>query len=323
MSGRVFVEVITINGISVYAGTGDPNGALAAARGSLFSDKDTGNVYANTDGATTWELLNGGGAAGGARSTLVWRPAGPADPTNGVYMTWAAVHAAALAEEGPILIQFDSVGVPASITPAAAYDMDGISFQGVMDVEFAQNIIRIVEGVTFTNFSGNLENIQLEFLGTATPLFTHSTGLIHTLRTGRLSLWRNRGTVEMFSVTGGSILTVFVDDYSTLQGDSDGGGYEIFSVTAPSFVQVDLLAESTVSNDCVRGAGSFFTLQDAGGSSVSPLQTNFTGTLSTGGDFFYLPSDPAVWAGADPETTGQALDRLASAVETLLGAPVP
>jgi hypothetical protein len=37
----------------------------------------------------------------------------------------------------------------------------------------------------------------------------------------------------------------------------------------------------------------------------------------------YTPIAPGNWAGAAPATVQQALDRIASAVRTLLGAPIP
>lgn len=60
MSGRIYVTILTVNGIDVLAGVGDPNGFVSAPRGSLFSDKAAGQLYINTDGMTTWQLIPGG-----------------------------------------------------------------------------------------------------------------------------------------------------------------------------------------------------------------------------------------------------------------------
>lgn len=61
MPGRIYATILTVNGIDILAGAGDPNGFVSASRGSLFSDKGAGQLYINTDGLTTWLLISGGG----------------------------------------------------------------------------------------------------------------------------------------------------------------------------------------------------------------------------------------------------------------------
>ena len=51
-----------IFGILIGAGTNSPNGEVTAPRGSLFIDvdgatNDDPNIWQNTDGSTTWELV--------------------------------------------------------------------------------------------------------------------------------------------------------------------------------------------------------------------------------------------------------------------------
>jgi hypothetical protein len=58
----------------------DPNGDLVAERGVLVSDENTGTVWRNTDGGTTWAAFGAGSAASGI---FVWA----------VGMTWATVYA--------------------------------------------------------------------------------------------------------------------------------------------------------------------------------------------------------------------------------------
>ena len=46
-----------VSGISLSQGTGDPNGVVSANLGSLYCRDDDGDLYANTDGATTWVVV--------------------------------------------------------------------------------------------------------------------------------------------------------------------------------------------------------------------------------------------------------------------------
>lgn len=59
MSSRIYTEIITIGGVSLYDVNADPNGALFASEGSLALRSDTGNasLYQNTDGSATWVLV--------------------------------------------------------------------------------------------------------------------------------------------------------------------------------------------------------------------------------------------------------------------------
>lgn len=63
MSPRIYTEVVTVGGTSIYHVTSDPNGVLQAARGSLAMDSSAPpNVWQNQDGGTTWATLGGGGS---------------------------------------------------------------------------------------------------------------------------------------------------------------------------------------------------------------------------------------------------------------------
>jgi len=52
--GFASVGDVPSTGPRIYAGTGLPNGVLVAPRASLFLANDTGVIWINTDGATTW-----------------------------------------------------------------------------------------------------------------------------------------------------------------------------------------------------------------------------------------------------------------------------
>lgn len=57
-------------------GNGNPNGAEDAAEGTLYWDYTNDDLYANTDGATAWQIVGGGGGSSGA-------------PKNAQYLTLA------------------------------------------------------------------------------------------------------------------------------------------------------------------------------------------------------------------------------------------
>lgn len=41
----------------IISGSGSPDGAVSADKGTLYIDNTTPNLYMNTDGATAWELV--------------------------------------------------------------------------------------------------------------------------------------------------------------------------------------------------------------------------------------------------------------------------
>lgn len=63
---KLYVDQINVNGIVIYSGNGDPNGVLTATRGSLYSDKLTGDLWNNISGTDVWRKGSGGS------SPLTW-----------------------------------------------------------------------------------------------------------------------------------------------------------------------------------------------------------------------------------------------------------
>lgn len=60
MSGRIYVDVVTVGNISIYNVLSNPDGALQAPIGSLAVRSDTTAIYQNVDGGTTWATVFGG-----------------------------------------------------------------------------------------------------------------------------------------------------------------------------------------------------------------------------------------------------------------------
>lgn len=321
---RSYFSLISINGINVYSGNGDPNGVQAAPLGSVWSDKLTGTLYTNTDGGTTWVAVGGGGGSG-IRETVIWRPAGPADPTNGVYTTFSAAHAALAALGTGGLIQVDSLGVPAVIDAAGTpYDMTNIVLEGDMLYVSDLSEVQIPEGITFTNWEGNWANITMNWQGTATPLYVVDN-VVQLWRTGRASRWKvdDAGSVEAIQVINGGIFSIFLDDFSEIDGLGDAVAYEFASVDAASFINVNEQQRCLIVSGVFRGAGTVFAQLGSGGSTFSTTQPNLSGGLGISAEQYpYFPSAPADWAG-DPNGSNDAFDRLAAAVAGLLGVPIP
>lgn len=58
MSGRIYVEILTIGQISIYQVTTSPDGSLSATVGSLaIQGASPPTVWQNTDGAQAWQTM--------------------------------------------------------------------------------------------------------------------------------------------------------------------------------------------------------------------------------------------------------------------------
>lgn len=101
MNGRVYVDIITIDGIDIYAVVVDPNGVLTAPIGSIATLKTSPQIWVNADGATTWNQVYPGSGSGGGLSQEVWvdsnaAPGGSGSATDPFATIQAAINAAAL-----------------------------------------------------------------------------------------------------------------------------------------------------------------------------------------------------------------------------------
>lgn len=132
MLGRTYQEVATINTISIYSGTGDPNGVVSATRGSLYSDDAVaGSLYRNDDGATTWTAVGGGGAASPFVATNEWfvDSGAVANAAMRIYPTIAA----ALANADSVLPAGEAVLI--RLRDGQAHNWNGGGLPAARDVE--------------------------------------------------------------------------------------------------------------------------------------------------------------------------------------------
>lgn len=72
MNGRSYLDIVTINGIDIYAVIVDPNGILQAPIGSIATLKASPRIWVNSDGLTAWSLVFPSSTPGGELSQEVW-----------------------------------------------------------------------------------------------------------------------------------------------------------------------------------------------------------------------------------------------------------
>lgn len=65
MAGRAYFGIVSIGNTDIYQVTGVP--VFTARLGSLAIRSDVAELYQNTDGATAWSLIGGGGTTGVSR----------------------------------------------------------------------------------------------------------------------------------------------------------------------------------------------------------------------------------------------------------------
>lgn len=57
MPGRIYVDIVTVNGIDIYAVLVDPNGVLSAPIGSIATLKTGPQIWVNANGAMVWDQV--------------------------------------------------------------------------------------------------------------------------------------------------------------------------------------------------------------------------------------------------------------------------
>jgi hypothetical protein len=267
-----------------------------------------------------------------ANSVVVQPSIGADQPALGLFITFAAAYAAALALPVPMRTIF--INAPGSIVPipAGTYDLSTIRLVGyptgsggVTGLQRLQTAV----GTFFTGFVNGTENIWLDHLGT-TALFTTSpaTPNVLRIRTGKNALWTSSGNAAplvLMSGTGG--LFVDVEEGSRMVGDTPGT-YEIFELSgAPGEIQFNLYDNSDLTVDSLRGPlGSTINLLFVGVGPSFTTQANFAGTLATfrgASSLYYEGIADVSYVLPGPITVAEALGRIEAAVVGLLGGAIP
>lgn len=263
---------------------------------------------------------------------IVLRPSAP-DPGNGVYGTWQEAYDAATNLSGKnITIWIDNPGGAGSalVIPAGTFNMQRITLRGYTMVTTAAltptHWIQTSTGTVFQNFVNGTYDLGIAHAGTAAlcTLTVAAAGL--TVQVGARSLWIP-ATNEILRLNGTGACTLYMGARMVWQ--NGGTDYETLNINAAGVT-------ATISIEGGDGAGpKQDTIRGVGGSTLNisgvfafETQANFAGTLALASfpvSNHYTPGTPADWTGGATNgfTVQDALDRLASAVEGLLGAPIP
>lgn len=265
----------------------------------------------------------------GSGSQIILRPGGVA--SGNVYTTWATAHAAAaaLAENGIVLLILDNDG--AVITaPAGTWDMQNIKLTGLVTGTLtvaaglrAQRLQTAV-GCVFTNWWLGVDNTLLEHLGTAAPLFSANVaGVSEAAYSGKFSTLRASGSQVVIAVSGAGSMTYYLEDGTVLDGVAGDAAIEAISSAVTSTVQIVAFGDSGIVEQSLTGAGDF-NIQPMGVVlNLDPDQPGVSGAIT----FFtsvvaYTPGSPGSWVAPAPENMSDAIDRLATNVAALKGSPV-
>lgn len=248
---------------------------------------------------------------------------GTADPDNQVYSTFEAAHAAAVASDfiGPKIIYF-APGTH-TITTAGTYNMLNIQLAGFSGASATPSIVYpTVDGVVLTN----VFSIQYLLLASASVgtnpwiTYTPDVGFIPTLNI--LNTLILATTAPVFGVSGAGscsfrcIQVIFNSIASAAIRVENTTGFTLY------LFNLSLLTANSLESE----AGTTITVYAYGVPEIlDQTQPSVLGTLdyiSMASVQSYTPSTVGDWLTA-PVSTQEALDRLASAVEGLLGAPIP
>lgn len=269
----------------------------------------------------------------GATSGVILRPSGDADPSAGIYTTWATAHAAAVALTAPLrTIWIDSPGVTVSV-PAGTYNMNRIELRSFIRVTEAalaqvQTKVQTAVGAVFTNFGYGAYDLWIDHLGTAALCTYTLTGAnAIAILLGERTIYESSGNAApVFAVAGTGFLIATVGDGVSIVGDG-GTDYEVFGVTGTATLQLNFLNQTTLTATALRSiGGTTINVEFKGVCSFNFTQTAAVGTLaffSGASQLYYAVGTPGDWVDADPTDVKTALDRIAAVVATLNAGPIP
>lgn len=342
MAGRLYTNRITMDPAPGFAGSGsekldiyavydDPNGVVSGSAGDRAFLIGGSSAWVCA-GGTVWNLTDTGS---GSRATFTYQPGGTDDPDNGVYVDWSEAHTAAAinAENQVVYLIIDDTFDSPAVIDDGDFDMRNIllvgagAFQTDVPVQVGQPIgsAAVETGdTTFDNFT-HISYILLNHTGSA-PLFAIPNDQDWAVSIGPVVLMTSTTDPVYYvppGVDGGGSLTIYIDSDVSF---TTGGGGGSFGVDAPSTLSILFTGRVAFGNNTIVGDGDITI------ATPSPLvslgsQAGYSGTITivrpTAADVLYDPADGALWVNPDPSNVADALDRLAAAVEGLLGAPIP
>ncbi len=276
MSGREYRDKLTLSGLatsSISTIGSDPNGVVSGDKGSLLLRNDVGNValYQNTDGATAWSIVGGGG---GSYPVVVLDTA--ASPSGNVYSTSAtalAALAALPAGQKWLLIRDLATTWSTAAGSGGTFNMEGVTIQ----FEQRTATLTIGDGMIWSK-------VPLAILGFSSVNFTNTTTPVYngdgsnfqmTLDGTRFQTSGVSGGIAPFVLNGTTFIAQFnLRGITNFRGFNNGFGnihlIKLFNTNTQ--VIVNMYDASEILN----GGGEWWPFEDTGGGKAnSPFVTRF------------------------------------------------
>lgn len=337
--GRIRGDCLTLNPPPDWQGTGgdvnfivvgsDPNGVYSGQVGDRATLIGAAGEWVCA-GGTVWIPA---GVAGTSRTLFTYQPGGTANEAQGVYTDWDDLYAAADAVRDAnalITIVIDDTVTSPAVIPAGTYDLSKIQLAGICAFQAVDapgmgagpaTVMRTGNTV-FTNFTQGISFLALEHTGDA-PLYTAPDGITTVARTGFNSAYYSTGGQSIFRTGASGELFIYVDPWTTVAT----GTNPVFESRDPASLSLYVTGRSSFAADVLEGNGDINLYMESSLAAIAADQSTHSGSLTTtrpeAENIGYSPGTPADWAATAPTQVKQALDRIASAVEGLLGAPIP
>lgn len=268
---------------------------------------------------------------------VIVRPAALAnDPANSIYTNWADAYDALAGDVAPLKQIFIDSGGVAVLIPArvGGWNMQGIAIVGLQASDLGvlgRQLIITQNGCEFLDWTEGCENCSLVHNG-ATPLVTSTIAVpnLFTMRTGKNAIWAASGVSPVVLLNGTGGLRIAIEEGSILLGDTPGFSPVLELTAAGGEYELACYPNFGITDDSLAGpVGTTINVQVMGpyGTEFNTTQPAFLGTLAVfgGADNLAWPGGPtdANFVPPGPSTTGNALNRIATAVAGLLGGPIP
>lgn len=283
------------------------------APGSVVYDNDTQLPYWS-DGSS-WLPFNGLGVTAFIASTSL-------TPDNrNVFGDWASLYARLQEVTAvPKFIYVDALFSAPFIIPAGTYDLAGTRILALHLRDGQQDNLRVMDGAVIDN-AFYWEDVSLDFATTTSTVMT----LPFSGQTGFSSLSLTRSSFSSTTATTPPIRVNAASANIQLNKgalQAFGAAGPLITVDAGITLGMNTSGQCVILDDNLTGAGTIFLTAETTLFLDSTTQT--VATLTVFYPRTYEKGTPGDWAGAvTPISYKVAIDRLAAAVEGLLGGAIP
>ena len=236
--------------------------------------------------------------------SFLFKPGATGAQDGNVFLTWAALYAAASQVAGPVTVRVDDSVAAAHMT-AGAYTLDGWTFTGN-----GSNTLIIDVGVTWTNTNiVTFEDVNVTNNATAVVWdYTGAEGILY-VRGGITIESTSTGPLAENNASSGFGFIVIAYLFATI-GD---GTHAVVQTQAGKTSVIELVTGVTVAANALSGGGTALTRFDSSSSANGTQSvTTFTpAAISSAGSTSYTAATAGNW-NPNPTTAKQALDQLAA-----------